>query len=155
MASNERAAGVPPRWFIRTAWVVHRAVYRLSGGRLGLRRPRPGAFGLLRLQTVGRHTGEPRIAILAYYADGDDLVLMAMNGWGDAEPAWWLNLQARPDAVVDLVDGTRAVRARRAGGEERARLWDTWRIYESARTDLDTLAALRSRETAVVVLEPR
>jgi hypothetical protein len=21
---------------------------------------------------------------------------MAMNGWADAEPAWWLNLQAHP-----------------------------------------------------------
>ena len=31
-----------------------------------------------------------------------NLVAMAMNGWGDAEPAWWLNLQAHPDATVDL-----------------------------------------------------
>jgi hypothetical protein len=34
---------------------------------------------------------------------------MAINGWGDAEPAWWLNLQAHPDATVDIVDGSRRV----------------------------------------------
>ncbi len=35
---------------------------------------------------------------------------MAMNGWADAEPAWWLNLQAQPDTIVELKDGPRAVR---------------------------------------------
>jgi hypothetical protein len=34
--------------------------------------------------------------ILGYYEDGPNLVSMAMNGWGAAEPAWWLNLQAHP-----------------------------------------------------------
>jgi hypothetical protein len=42
---------------------------------------------------------------------------------GDAEPAWWLNLQAHPDAVVDLGKGSQAVRARAAEGQERTRLW--------------------------------
>jgi hypothetical protein len=51
---------------------------------------------------------------------------MAMNGWADGEPAWWLNLQAHPDASVDLADGSRAVRARAAeqvfvGDQQRAR----------------------------------
>jgi len=41
-----------------------------------------------------------------------------MNGWADAEPAWWLNLQARPDATVAFKDGSRTVRARATEGEE-------------------------------------
>ena len=49
-----------------------------------------------------------------------------MNGWADAEPAWWLNLQARPDTIIELPDGPRAVRARAAHGEERDRLWARW-----------------------------
>ena len=75
-----------------------------------------------------------------------------MNGWADGEPAWWLNLQAHPDTSVELVGGTRLVRARAAEGEERLRLWARWREIDK---QLDAYAALRSSETAVVVLEPR
>ena len=77
---------------------------------------------------------------------------MAMNGWGDPEPAWWLNLQARPDTAVELVDGRRPVHARAATGEERDRLWARWAHYDQG---LDDYAALRSRQTAVVIFEPR
>jgi len=66
--------------------------------------------------------------ILGYYEDGPNLVSMAMNGWGAAEPAWWLNLRADPQAVVELGGGARrGVLARSAAGEERERLWQRWR----------------------------
>ena len=77
-----------------------------------------------------------------------------MNGWSSPEPAWWLNLQAHPDASVELKDGSRAVRARAATGEERDRLWNEVGEY-SGYGDLDAFATRRSGETAVVVLEPR
>jgi hypothetical protein len=77
---------------------------------------------------------------------------MAMNGWSDGEPAWWLNLQAQSDATVVLADGPRAVRGRAAVGEERARLWARWNDFGD---DVDGYQKLRSTETAVVVLEPR
>ena len=89
--------------------------------------------------------------IVAYLEDGSNLFTLAMNGWADGEPAWWLNLQAHPDASVDLVDGPRRVRARAATGDERSRLWARWREVD---TKLDAYAALRSSETAVVILEP-
>jgi deazaflavin-dependent oxidoreductase (nitroreductase family) len=66
----------------------------------------------MRLRTVGRRSGQERIAILAYFTDGPNLVTMAMNGWGDPEPAWWLNLQAQPDVVVELPDGIHKVHGR-------------------------------------------
>ncbi len=147
----DEAPRLPPRWFIRSFWAVHRAVYRLTGGRLGLSRPKPDKEGLMRLKTIGRRTGRERGAIVAYYEDGENLVTLAMNGWAEAEPAWWLNLQAHPDASVDLADGPRAVHARAARGDERARLWSRWR---DVGTDGDAYAARRSSETAVVVLEP-
>jgi hypothetical protein len=75
-----------------------------------------------------------------------------MNGWGDGEPAWWLNLQAHPDARVDLADGPRLVRGRAAVGAERSHLWARWREIDA---NLDAYAALRSSQTAVVILEPR
>ncbi len=146
---------LPPRWFIRLAWIVHRAIYRLSGGRLGLRLPAPGKYGMMRLTTVGRRSGKERAVILGYYEDGPNLITLAMNGWGAAEPAWWLNLQAQPNAHVTLKNGARSVSARAARGEERQRLWDGFQAYEDAGADLDVLARRRPAETAVVVLEPR
>jgi deazaflavin-dependent oxidoreductase (nitroreductase family) len=90
--------------------------------------------------------------ILGYFEDGPNLVTLAMNGWADPEPAWWLNLQAHPDATVELVGGSGPVRARAAEGDERSRLWARWREIDR---QLDGYAAMRTSETAVVILEPR
>jgi len=142
---------LPPRWFVRLAWSTHRGLYRVTGGRIGLRRAKANRWGMMHLTTVGRRTGQERIVILGYFEDGPNLVTMAMNGWADAEPAWWLNLQAHPEANVDLADGRRTVRGRTAEGEERTRLWVRWRELDK---NLDAYAALRPTETAVVILEP-
>ena len=109
---------------------------------------------MLRLTTVGRRTGQRRVAILGFIEDGPNLITPAMNGWADPEPAWWLNLQAMPRATVELPDGSsRVVTARAAVGDERARLWARLLdLGSSAYTDAS--AALRSRETAIVILEP-
>jgi len=143
---------LPPRWFIRAAWAVHRALYAVSGGRFGLRKPSAKTYGMMRIHTTGRRTGGERVAILGYYEDGPNLFTLAMNGWGEPEPAWWLNLQAHPDATVELPDGTREVRARVATGDERGRLWSE---MEQREPNLDGYAARRSHQTAVVVFEPR
>ncbi len=106
----------------------------------------------MRLTTVGRRSGKERSAILGYYEDGPNLVTMAMNGWAEAEPAWWLNLQAHPDAMVELPDGSRAIHARAAQGDERERLWARWREMGD---DVDGYATRRPSGTAIIVLEPR
>lgn len=151
---TERPAQIP-RWLARLIWFGHRRLYALSGGRLGLRRATPNRWGMLRLTTVGRKSGRKRVAIVGFIEDGPNLVAPAMNGWMDPEPAWWLNLQSNPEASVELPDGSRRrVRARAAAGEDRERLWHQWLdLRSSAFTDEN--ASLRSRETALVVLEPR
>jgi deazaflavin-dependent oxidoreductase (nitroreductase family) len=106
----------------------------------------------MRLTTLGRRSGKERSAIVGYFEDGPNLVTLAMNGWAEGEPKWWLNLKAHPEATVDLVGESRAVRARAAVAEERTRLWSRWRDVGA---NLDAYANLRSSETAVVVLEPR
>src|SRR5947199_7189403 len=112
---------LPPRWFIRLAWSVHRGLYKIFGGRVALWRPRVNGWGALRLTTTGRRSDRQRSVIIGYFEDGPNLVSLAMNGWGEGEPAWWLNLQAHPDATVDLIDGRRLVRAHAATGDERSR----------------------------------
>lgn len=151
MPDASKPARLPPRWFIRTAWKVHRTLYRITGGRFGLRRATDDRWGMMHLTTIGRRSGQKREVILGYFDDGPNLVTMAMNGWGAGEPAWWLNLQAHPEVTVRTRDGSRNVRARAAEGEERTRLWDRWRHYDK---DLDEYATRRPEETAVVILEP-
>ncbi len=152
--TTTKAPVTVPRWLVRTIWIAHRAAYTITGGRFGLRTPTDTRWGMLRLRTVGRRSGKQRIAILGYIEDGNNLVIPAMNGWADPEPAWWLNLQAHPDVTVDLPGGARAVHGRAADRDERPRLWAMLlALGSSAYTDAS--AALRSRETAIVVLEPR
>ena len=148
---SPRSPSLPPPWFIRLAWAIHRAMYRITGGRRGLWKPKAGNWGTIKLTTVGRKTGKEREAILGYFEDGPNLVTMAMNGWMEAEPAWWLNLQASPVTRVETKDGPRKVRGRAAVGEERARLWAEWSEIDDG---LDSYATRRPGETAIVILEP-
>ena len=150
MTNSYKSAKVPPRWFVRLAWFAHRGLYRLTGGRLGLWRPKTNKWGTMHLTTRGRRTGQERGVILGYFEDGPNLITMAMNGWADGEPAWWLNLQAHPEASVDVGEGRIPVHGRAAAGNERSRLWARWREIDPK---LDAYAALRSSETAIVVLE--
>jgi deazaflavin-dependent oxidoreductase (nitroreductase family) len=143
---------LPPRWFVRLARYAHRGLYRVTGGRVGLWRPRSNRWGTLRLTATGRRTGRERSVILGYIEDGPNLVTLAMNGWADGEPVWWLNLQAHPTAKADLAGRACVVKARAAEGAERSRLWTRWREIDKR---LDAHAELRSSETAVVILEPQ
>lgn len=147
-AVTDERPTMPPRWFIRTAWAVHRAIFRLTGGRRGLWRATPEKWGTFRLHTLGRKSGRERIAILGYHEDGPNLVTVAMNGWMEGDPAWWVNLKAHPDATVELKGRTLEVRARAAVGEERERLW---KLFPGTAR----FVAHRKTETPVVVLEPK
>lgn len=144
---------LPPAWYKHAFWHVHRALCRVSGGRF-LWTPSSKRFrwGALRLTTVGRKSGRERNVIVGYLEDGSNLVVLAMNGWDEGHPAWWLNLEAHPDAVVRLAhQRPRPVRARLATGEERERLWKRWLAIEP---QTETYARRRGVETPVVVLEP-
>ena len=144
-------ARMPPRRFVRVFWVAHRAIYRISGGRRGLKRATDEVWGTMRVRTIGRRSGAERAVILGYFEDGPNLVTMAMNGWADPEPAWWLNLQAHPDVTVEIAGASGRYHAHAADATERPRLWARWGHYDKK---LDAYAARRSRETQVVVLEP-
>jgi F420H(2)-dependent quinone reductase len=151
-SAGSKAPRTPPRWFVHTA-------ARTPVALPGQRRPLPLApvvqagMGCPPLTTMGRTSGHPRTVIVGYLEDGDDLVTLAMNGWDEGHPSWWLNLLARPDAVVRLSGGRpRPVRARAAVADERDRLWRLWSDVDQ---HLDAYAGRRQVATPVVVLEPR
>jgi F420H(2)-dependent quinone reductase len=154
MTSSQGTASpkLPPSWFIHVAWRVHRALYKLSGGRFLWTTSNKRGWGALRLTTIGRKSGQERSVIVGYLEDGPNLVVLAMNGWDEGHPAWWLNLKAHPEAVVrQSGEDPRPVRAVEVVGEERNRLWKLW---AAVNPDLDGYAVRRSHETPVVVLEP-
>lgn len=144
---------LPPAWFIHTFWRVHRTLHRISGGRFLWTTASKRGWGAMRLTTIGRRSHRERDVIVGYLEDGPALVVLAMNGWDEGHPAWWLNLQSHPDAVVRLAhQRPRDVRARAALGEERERLWRRWAEID---VGLDSYAARRSVETPVVVFDDR
>ena len=149
--SSDKRPPLPPRWFIRLAWKVHRGLFRITRGRRGLWPPKGKRYGTMRVCTIGRRSGQERAVILAYLEDGPNLVTLAMNGWGEGEPAWWLNLQATPQVQVQLKDETRQVVARSATGPERDRLWERWALSDK---NFDAFARHRQTPTTIIVLEP-
>jgi len=91
------------------------------------------------LETVGQKSGRHHRVALGYMPDGDAFVVLASNFGQDGPPAWWRNLQARPDAVVHVAGRLFNVRARELTGPERdamiARAMThnkQWRTYATA-----------------------
>jgi deazaflavin-dependent oxidoreductase (nitroreductase family) len=148
-----RPPKMPPAWFVHFAWRAHRALYKISGGRFLWTPANKRGWGALRLTTTGRKSGRDRSVIVGYLEDGPNLVGLAMNGFDEGDPAWWLNLKAHPDAVVRLSgQDPRPVHVREVTGAERDRLWHRWIDVDPRH---DSFAALRSTEIPVVVFEPR
>lgn len=133
---------------VRALSLLHLALQRASGGRLG---GRLAGMPVLLLTTVGKRSGKPRTVPLTYFHEGDALVLVASYGGRPRNPAWFENLMAGGQAEITIGRERRRVRARRATPEERARLWP--RIvatYEGYRRYQDRT----SREIPLAVLEP-
>ncbi|WP_305783084.1 nitroreductase/quinone reductase family protein [Symbioplanes lichenis] len=97
--------------------------------RLIMRRIRGGARfrrrQMLVLTTVGRKSGVPRQTPVTWFAgDGGGWIVVASAGGAAANPAWFLNLAARPEADVEVAGRTVPVVAEHLHGEERARVWE-------------------------------
>lgn len=151
---EEQSLSSPPRVLVRSFWAIHRTVYRVSGGRLGPWRPKQGKrFGVMGLTTVGRRSGAERLVMVGYFEDRDNLITLAMNGWADTPPAWWLNLQATPTANVMLADGPRTVRARLATGPELERLQARFDDFPGWGDELEARIAHRDVDTPIVIFE--
>ena len=100
---------------------LHAAVYRATGGKIG---GRMVSSPVLLLITTGRRTGEQRTTPLLYLQDGDGYAIVASNGGTSGHPAWWLNLEADPEAKIEIGGKKIRVRSSEAMGEERRRLWE-------------------------------
>jgi F420H(2)-dependent quinone reductase len=143
---------VPPRPVLRAVWALHKGIDRLTGGRIGTARASGHRLGTLFLVSTGRTSGEPRRNALYYVEDGLNLIVVASNAGADVDPGWWRNLQAQPNADVEIAGQRRGVHARAATAEERARLWP--RLVRGS-TTFTGYQAKTTRPLPVVILEPR
>lgn len=113
---------MPSDFALKTMNALHRAILKVSGGRLLWTAQ---GMPVLELTTTGRKSGEPRSVMLTSpVQEGDTLVIVASRGGDDTHPAWFLNLRDDPDVQVGLGGAPAApYRAEIADAETRARLW--------------------------------
>jgi deazaflavin-dependent oxidoreductase (nitroreductase family) len=128
---------------------LHRVLYRVSGGRVG---GRLWDMPIVLLTTTGRQSGKKRTVPLCSLRDGDDVVVIASYGGLNQPPAWWLNLEANPNAELLTGRTRRAVIARNAAPDERARLWAEVTARAPGYLEYERRTA---REIPVVILQPR
>jgi deazaflavin-dependent oxidoreductase (nitroreductase family) len=124
-------------------------LYRASRGRLF---GRVAGTPVLLLTTTGRRSGQARTAPVLYLVDGERLIVIGSNAGHKNTPAWSLNLEANPDAEVEVGSDHRKVRARVAEGEERAELW---RKMNERYSGFDDYSVRTTRDIRLFVLEPR
>jgi deazaflavin-dependent oxidoreductase (nitroreductase family) len=107
---------------------------------------------ILLLTTQGRSSGEPRTLPLIHRVDGDRWVVVASKGGAPKNPSWFSNLEANPDATIEVKGESIPVNAAVAQGEERTRLWslmtEVWPAYDEYQSWTD-------RQIPVVILTRR
>ncbi len=120
------------RRLFKLAVNIHAAVYRLTGGRVGVS---IGGMRMLILTTTGRRSGKAHKVPLGYskacIMDGNCYVVIASyGGWynrnrngGSRNPDWYLNLVRKPQALAQVRGHRISVTARTADAAARERLW--------------------------------
>lgn len=125
----------------------HVRVYRETDGEHGYQWR---GTTILLLSTTGRASGQERTTPLIHRTDDGNWVVVASKGGAPDHPDWYKNLQASPEARIQVKGDVIPVRARTAEGEERERLWglmaDTWPAYNDYQRKT-------SRQIPVVVFE--
>jgi deazaflavin-dependent oxidoreductase (nitroreductase family) len=82
-----------------------------------------GMIPTLLLTTVGRKSGRILTLPLIFGRSGPNYVVVASSGGAPAHPAWYFNLQDKPEVQVQVKAEKFKALAHTADAEERARLW--------------------------------
>ena len=94
-------------------------VYRLLRGASMARR-------FLLLRTRGRKTSKVRTVMITYLQENATYLVVASNGGQALMPAWYHNLQARPQAEIQVGRKRFQVVAEIVPPGEHEQLWATW-----------------------------
>lgn len=126
----------------------HVRAYRESAGEVGYLW---NGVPTLLLTATGRRTGRKLTSPLIFARDGDDYLIVASMGGAPRHPNWFLNLQAKPEAEIQVKAETLPVIARAASATEKPRLW---KIVTEVWPNYDVYQSRTDRDIPVVVLSP-
>ena len=141
---------MPSDLTLKTMNGIHRALLKVSGGRVGWEASK---MPVLELTTTGRKSGQSRSVMLTSpLQEGSTIVVVASRGGDDAHPAWFLNLRDNPDVEVSLKGAPKQrMRARIANPDERARMWP---LVTADHKNYAGYQTKTTREIPLVLLEP-
>jgi deazaflavin-dependent oxidoreductase (nitroreductase family) len=141
---------MPSDLTLKTMNGIHRALLKISGGRIGWEASK---MPVLELTTTGRKTGQPRSVMLTSpYQEGATIVVVASRGGDDEHPAWFLNLRDDPDVEVAYKGAPKQrMRASIADSADRARLWP---LVVADHKNYAGYQTKTTREIPLVLLEP-
>ena len=124
---------------------VEAPLIKATRGRLKLN----PAVPMVVLTSLGARSGEPREVPLAYFTDGDDVILIASNYGGTGHPAWYHKLRAHPECELHI--GPRGGRfvTRETDGDDRDRLY---RLAAERLAHVFALHEKRSGDRAIPVM---
>ncbi|HEY4378147.1 MAG TPA: nitroreductase/quinone reductase family protein [Acidimicrobiales bacterium] len=141
---------MPSDFALKTMNGVHRAVLKLTGGKVGWN---ASNMPVLELTTIGRKSGQPRAVMLTSpFQEGDTVVIVASRGGDDSHPAWFLNLRDNPKVEVSLGGQAKVPMDAHVGtAEERARIWP---LITAAHKNYAGYQTHTDREIPIVLLKP-
>jgi deazaflavin-dependent oxidoreductase (nitroreductase family) len=110
---------------------------------------------LLLLHTTGAKSGDPRISPVAFFRDGDRLLVVASAAGRDHHPAWYHNLVTNPKVQVEVwEDGelkTITATASAADDDAREKLWAQIVARAPGFAEYQTMT---TRQIPIVVVDP-
>jgi deazaflavin-dependent oxidoreductase (nitroreductase family) len=141
---------MPSDLTLKTMNGIHRALLKISGGRIGWEASK---MPVLELTTTGRKSGQPRSVMLTSpLQEGTTIVVVASRGGDDDHPAWFLNLRDNSDVQVSFKGAPKQrMKARIATPDERARMWP---LVVADHKNYAGYQVKTTREIPLVLLEP-
>lgn len=106
---------------------------------------------LLLLTTTGRRSGEPHTTPAMFHRRDGRLFVVAAAAGAPKHPAWFLNLLAAPEAVVEIGDESFGAECRVLEGEDRAAVWADLLATYSFFADYERRAAPREIPVVEIV----
>lgn len=138
------------KWIIKKIAKYQTKVYELTNGKVWNKFL--GVHCAI-LTATGKKTGQPRKTPLLYLEQGESVVMVASQGGFAATPFWYKNLQATPEAYVQIGANKRKMLARDATEQEREELWPKLdAIYEGYKEYRARTKGVR--EIPIVIFEP-
>jgi F420H(2)-dependent quinone reductase len=137
-----------PKGIFRQMVGLHVLMYRLTKGAVGYK---PHYMPVLLLTTTGRKTGKKRTVPVVYMEDGANYVVAASFGGNAKHPAWWLNLMASPQAMIQIKAEQKQIIAQQASREQRSELWARWTALDP---NFEAYQQRTRRQIPMAILSP-